>query len=648
MAAAFPDLEMSRHLISPDSAPDPLVTTSGTDPNTPPVDDGPGPSPDRRQVPKAPGGINYNMKVLYCTGISCKYNYRKIFNVIRPFGIIERIRLVLDQGEVYFDLYVIFKDAEDAKTACASIVNEDIVDIKGKARLFDIRNFEYNDGDYIPKEQKIEKSKHIVRKMQLPLWHVVTLKEGYNNILMARENLEDQIGEIGEKNLSRYGRNILVKAEHKSQAKLLTTFSPEEDDIVTSVTPHRSFNTARGVVFNRDLYDFDEKEILKRCPEEVLSVKKLKGKNGAIQLTFSSSYLPDYVRIARVTMNVKKFKQRPIQCHKCYEYGHVEGNCPPERPRRCYICSGKHDLISPCKKERFCFHCEGSHSPNWRECPSFLIEKEILEVAANEHISMGAARRRVKPWKGKKTYANATAKKKPETPGNSSGNKTPVVQTEASKTPVDIKVTQETPVSPAGGSGTRPKHPTIPSPKKNEHSKHTIAKHQLPASQLEIHEAPVDILETPVVSPINESPQSAVKEATSDKPLTDQSGNDAISEPLSESQPDVSDMESEISRSKRSRSSSPPISRIPSVSTSNRYDILEEDKESTHSSSNTSNPSKKSEGVTKDAISKKSKILDKASVSKIKKPKIKSLFNKPLLSRSVHLAAGELSKKIRK
>ena len=88
MAAAFPDLEMSRHLISPDSAPDPLVTTSGTDPNTPPVDDGPGPSPDRRQVPKAPGGINYNMKVLYCTGISCKYNYRKIFNVIRPFGII--------------------------------------------------------------------------------------------------------------------------------------------------------------------------------------------------------------------------------------------------------------------------------------------------------------------------------------------------------------------------------------------------------------------------------------------------------------------------------------------------------------------------------------------------------------------------------
>ena len=338
---------------------------------------------------------------------------------------------------------------------------------------------------------------------------------------MARESLEDQIGEISENNISRYGRNILVKAEHRSQAKLLTTFSPEEGDIVTSVTPHRSFNTARGVVFSRDLYEFDEKEILKRSPEEVLSVRKLKGKNGAILLTFYSPYLPDYVKIAKVNMSVKRFKQRPIQCYKCYEFGHVEGNCPPERPARCFICSGIHDLVSLCKRERCCFHCQGAHSPNWKECPSFLLEKEILEVAANEHVSLGVARRKVKPWK-KKSYASAaspaTNQYDSNTPVNRDTNKTPVIQTKASKTsvvqneasiiPVVSTESEKAPATPDSAEGVRPKD-SVPSKRK----KSSISKRQLPASQLEIHEAPKDKHEI-VSSAVEESSQSVAEETT--------------------------------------------------------------------------------------------------------------------------------------
>ena len=634
---------------------DPSLTNPGEDKDTP-LDDGSRPSPNRRPVPMAPGGVNDNMKVLYCTGIPCKYNYKKIYLCVSSLGNIERIRLVLDQGEVYFDCYIVFQKAHDAKIAYESIKEDDIIEIRGSVKLFDIRNFELHDGDYIPKIQKNENYKHIERRIQIPMWHVIACKDGHNNILMARECLEDQVGEISDKNISRYGKNILVKAEHKTQAKLLTTFSPEDEDIVTSVSPHRSFNTDRGVVFSRDLYDYDEKEILKRCPEEVLSVKKLKGKNGAIQLTFHSSYLPDYIKIARVNMTVKRFKQRPIQCHKCFEYGHVEGNCPPERQRRCYICSDNHDLTSTCKKERYCFHCEGSHSPNWRECPSFLMEKDILEVAANEHISLGAARRRVKPWKGKKSYANATANGKTKTPANPNANKISLVQTEASKTttakvnktPVISTEAVKTPATPANSEGARPKDP-----------KPSISKQQLPASQFEIHEAPTvpeaplisivesNVSDTPVFSPVESSQSNAEETSTKSPPLPVQSVDEAPSEPLMETPPDMTEMESEISRTKRSRSSS-PIPRNPSIKTNNRFTLLEDDEESSPSSSSTPNPSKKPEGMTKDASSKKSKILDKASVSKVKKPKIKSFFSKPLLSRSVHLAAGELSKKIRK
>ena len=264
-----------------------------------------------------------------------------------------------------FNCYIVFDSAVDAKTACLSINDKDIPEFQCNAKVYDIRNFELNDGDYIPKTQT-HKYKNINRKMQLPIWHVASCKDDHNNIIMARECLEDHVGDISEKNISRYGRNLLVKAQHKTQAKLLSTFIPDKDDIVISVTPHRSFNTSRGVVFSKDLYDYEENEILKRCPEEVLSVKKLRGKNGAIQLTFHSSYLPYYVRIAKVTMSVKKFKQRPIQCRRCFEYGHVINNCPPERSQRCYVCSGVHDLSLPCEKDKFCFLCQGSHSTNGR------------------------------------------------------------------------------------------------------------------------------------------------------------------------------------------------------------------------------------------------------------------------------------------
>ena len=629
------------------------------------LDDGHRPSPTRHQVLDALGGVNDNMKVLHCIGLPVNINYKKIYRIVNTFGSVDRIRLSLSKNEESFDCYVVFLSANDAKHAYLSINGNTITELKGNAKLYDIRNFSENDGDFIPKNEN--KYRNITRKMQLPVWHVVSCKADHNNVLMARECLEDHIGEIHEKNITRYGKNLLVKAQSKTQAKLLTTFTPEEDDIVSSVSPHRSFNTARGVVFSRDLYEYNENDILRRCPEEVLSIKKLKGKNGAIQLTFHSSYLPDYIKIAGISMTVKKFKQRPTQCHKCFEYGHVESNCPPERSRRCFICSETHDLEALCKKDRYCFLCQGPHSPNWKECPVFLLEKEVLEVAANDHVSIGVARRRVKPWNAKKSYASAAANN-----DNNNMSKNRVPPTKASKTSLLTSEAIETPATPAPDSSVRPKEPVVPSRKKHETPKPVIVTHQLTASQLEIHEAPSENQEISEISPINESSQSAIEETTSvigaeaqkhilasepDKAL-DGNGRsvlppaepkitvqpDTLPEPLTETLSDVTLMESEISRTKRSRSSSPPT-RTPNISTSNRFSALEKD-ESVPSSSNTSKPSKRSEGTAKDASTKKSKLFDKA--SKIKKPKIKSLFNKPLLSRSAHLAAGELPNKVRK
>ena len=175
---------------------------------------------------------------------------------------------------------------------------------------------------------------------------------------------------------------------------LLSGFCPDDDDIVSTVTPHKTFNTARGVVYCSDLHQFEESEILKRCPKEIISVRKLKGTNNAIQLTFFSHFLPEYVKISRIPLRVKKFKQRPVQCRRCFEYGHINERC--NTTARCYICSGMHALDGQCTKEKYCFHCNGAHSPNWRECPFYKFEQDVLEVASNEHISFGAAKRKLR------------------------------------------------------------------------------------------------------------------------------------------------------------------------------------------------------------------------------------------------------------
>ena len=173
---------------------------------------------------------------------------------------------------------------------------------------------------------------------------------------------------------------------------MLSKFRPSEDGNISSVSPHRSFNVLRGIVYNRDLYEFEADEILNMCPAYVNKVRKLRGTQNAIELSFTCANLPEFIDLDHVRLWVKPFKYRPTQCYKCFEYGHVSDSC--SNTEKCYICSSEHSRDN-CSGEKYCFHCEGNHSPNWRNCPQYLLQKEIINTANNNHISLGQARRLV-------------------------------------------------------------------------------------------------------------------------------------------------------------------------------------------------------------------------------------------------------------
>ena len=347
------------------------------------------------QGAKYTGDINDGLRVLYCTNLSSSLDYEQVYLLTKIHGDIQRIRLILDTNTDSFECYVVYKSSASALKAKDYFQGHSVNDRPLTTNLYNINNFEEEPFDFFPiNENSVEVGQ---RKSAIPRWFVASYKAGKENLIKGAECIRRKIGSIPDKNLKRYGRSILIKAGNDTQSRLLENFKTSQDNIIASVVPHKSFNNSRGIVYSKELGEFMEEEILNMCPPNVLNIRKFKGTDNicnAIQLTFISPYLPDYIKVSGIEFQVKKFQPRPTQCRKCFEYGHVLKYC--ENVARCFICSGMHNLDLECNKNKFCFHCRGTHSPNWRQCPVYKLNQDILETAENEHISYGAARKKLR------------------------------------------------------------------------------------------------------------------------------------------------------------------------------------------------------------------------------------------------------------
>ena len=338
------------------------------------------------------GEIKLGFKVLLCTNMSISIDYEQVYLLMKAYGKIVKIRLALDISKTSFNCYIVFDKELSAKKAKEYFHNHLVNDCILKTRVFHIDNLKDDPFDFSP--QEIEGSDIIERKLSSPRWFVASYKKGKENLVKGIDFIKRKIGSIPEGNIKRYGKAILIKAGNESQSYLLNQFKASEHSNIDSISPHKSFNTAKGIIFSKELYEFSEADLLRKCPDNVWSVNKLKGNNQAILITFTSSFLPDYLKISHINFEVKKFNPKPTQCRKCYDYGHVVKYC--ENEARCFNCSSIHDLSSKCTNDTFCIHCQGAHPPNWRGCPIYKYHLDTVVMAENEHISIGAARRKVR------------------------------------------------------------------------------------------------------------------------------------------------------------------------------------------------------------------------------------------------------------
>ena len=144
--------------------------------------------------------------MLLCTNVDLSLDYEGMYEVLKRFGKVERIKMKLSAGNKHFDCYATFDNSSSANLACINLKGHSLNDSILNTRLFNIRNLDKDDYDFVPKT--LDKSRETEEEKKKPIltWHVATFKEGCNNMLKASETIQKKVGNIPFGNMKRYGK----------------------------------------------------------------------------------------------------------------------------------------------------------------------------------------------------------------------------------------------------------------------------------------------------------------------------------------------------------------------------------------------------------------------------------------------------------
>ena len=241
------------------------------------------------------------------------------------------------------------------------------------------------------------------------------------NILELERDIIDKIG--SPKKIEKISRNsLMIEVLSLEQAtKLETLNSTKIAKEVSTVQPHRTLNTTRGVVRSKAMGHIAEDQLLDHLKNQgVISLKRLSIKRNGEQiptdtyfLDFDRNKLPRTIDITSWHSEiVKEYIRKPTSCYNCLKFGHIGKYCRA-KSKRCARCSNDGHDAKDCDLPVKCFHCDGEHMSTDRRCEKYVIEMEILATQGKEKTTYGSARDIVlnrMPEK-RKLYSTATKQK---------------------------------------------------------------------------------------------------------------------------------------------------------------------------------------------------------------------------------------------
>ena len=338
-------------------------------------------------APSAKGKLNSaTSSILHAKPIPLDWSFDIIYEEFSRFGNIKEIRNRLGNNYQYFESWIIFSSDEDAliayndfNTTCVSVSFAVPANVP---KLLDIYR------PYIPVED-LKTSVKLERLPVPPRWLILSSRSERGNLFKIKQFIGQKLGHVNSPDISRFGKDsFLVHTKSDAQAVMLLNMKLDTKSLVKGVKPHFTFSYAKGVFFNEDIYELSENEILTMCPDNVWKIFKVP-KSNMIVLTFMDSIVPHEIIIENEIINVRPYRQRPLQCFNCFGFAHVSDVCT--RAKICQFCSQPEH--GACTRPRVCANCRESHDSRNKSCNIFKKEQEALLLSAAEHISIGHAKK---------------------------------------------------------------------------------------------------------------------------------------------------------------------------------------------------------------------------------------------------------------
>ena len=338
-------------------------------------------------APSAKGKLNSaTSSVLHAKPIPLDWSFDVIYEEFSRSRNIKEIRNRLGNNYQYFESWIIFSRDEDALRAYndfnSTCVNVSFAVPANVPKLVDIYR------PYIPVED-LKTSVKLERLPVPPRWLILSSRSERGNLFKIKQFIGQKLGHVNSPDISRFGKDsFLVHTKSDAQAVMLLNMKLHTKSLVKGVKPHFTFSYAKGVLFNEDIYELSENEILTMCPDNVWKIFKVP-KSNMIVLTFMDSIVPHEIIIENQIIKVRPYRQRPLQCFNCFGFAHVSDVCT--RAKICQFCSQPEH--GACTRPRVCANCRESHDSRNKSCNIFKKEQEALLLSAAEHLSIGHAKK---------------------------------------------------------------------------------------------------------------------------------------------------------------------------------------------------------------------------------------------------------------
>lgn len=207
-----------------------------------------------------------------------------------------------------------------------------------------------------------------------------------SNPFTLAKSVQATVGTITEAYRDKDG-HIVLKVRGDEKVRKLQRLTELIDGTKVVVEEHPRLNLTKVVVTCNSVSEMSDEE-LKTEPslqeQGVVDVRRFRKGGPAMVLTIRGTTAPENIFFGFDRCKTKPYVQAPMQCFRCFEFGHTKARCSAEQV--CRNCSMPHQILKDsegktiCDKPARCRHCNGPHSPASRTCELYKQEEAIERI----------------------------------------------------------------------------------------------------------------------------------------------------------------------------------------------------------------------------------------------------------------------------